>query len=92
VASSISAGLPRLVLFNGVPTYPIVPDEISLGRAVGYNIGGLAGPLATELLKQLLRFEMIANFTHNFFKPFAITFDFTDMNLYITGESLTPGR
>jgi predicted aspartyl protease len=81
------------VLFNGViPAYPIVPDEISLGRAVGRNIRGLAGPLATQLLEQLLKFKTIANFTHNFFKPFAITFDFTDMNLYITGESLKHGR
>jgi tetratricopeptide (TPR) repeat protein len=81
------------VYFNGViPAYPIVPDEISLGRAVGHNIRGLAGPLATQLLEQLLRFKTIANFTHNFFKPFAITFDFTDMNLYITGESLKHGR
>jgi tetratricopeptide (TPR) repeat protein len=80
------------VLFNGViPTYPIVPDKISLGRAVGYNIGGLAGPVATQLLEQLLRFKTIANFTHEFFKPFAITMDFTDMNLYMTGEPLKHG-
>jgi tetratricopeptide (TPR) repeat protein len=66
------------VLFNGViPAYPIVPDEISLGRAVGYNVRGLAGPLSVELLRQVLKFDTIANFTHDFFKPFAITFDFT---------------
>jgi tetratricopeptide (TPR) repeat protein len=81
------------VFFNGViPAYPIVPDEISLGRAVGRNVRGLAGPLATVLLRQILKFDTIANFTHEFFKPFAITMDFTDMDLYITGESLTHGR
>jgi Aspartyl protease/Tetratricopeptide repeat len=81
------------VFFNGViPAYPIMPDEISLGRAVGYKVRGLAGPLSVELLRQVLKFDTIANFTHNFFKPFAITFDFTDMNLYITGESLKHGR
>src|SRR5262249_49352532 len=80
------------VLFNGViPAYPIVPDEISLGRAVGRNVRGLAGPLATLLLRQILKFDTIANFTHDFFKPFAITFDFTDMNLYLAGESLKHG-
>jgi len=80
------------VFFNGViPAYPIVPDQISLGRAVGRNVRGLAGPLATLLLRQILKFDTIANFTHEFFKPFAITMDFTDMNLYITGESLTHG-
>src|SRR5262245_9259648 len=81
------------VLVNGViPAYPIVPDEISLGRAVGHDVRGLAGPLSVELLRQVLKFDTIANFTHDFFKPFTITFDFTDMNLYITGESLEQRR
>jgi hypothetical protein len=28
-------------------------------------------------------FDLIANFTHEFFKPFAITFDYTGMKLSI---------
>jgi tetratricopeptide (TPR) repeat protein len=74
--------------FNGtIEVFPIVPDRISLGRAVGRNVRGIAGPLLGSHGGQIL-FDTIANFTHNFFKPFAITFDYTDMNLYITGESL----
>jgi Aspartyl protease/Tetratricopeptide repeat len=75
--------------FNGViKVYPIVPDEISLGRAVGRNIRGLAFPLPAMLPDELVKFKTIANFTHEFFKPFAITFDYMDMNFYLTGESL----
>lgn len=29
-------------------------------------------------------FQTIANFTHEFFKPFAATFDYLAMNLYVT--------
>jgi hypothetical protein len=78
--------------FNGgIEVFPIVPDRISLGRAVGRNVRGIAGPMLGNRSGQFL-FERIANFTHEFFKPFAITFDFMDMGLYITGESLQDGR
>ena len=42
---------------------------------------GLAGPLPPDLFT----FEVIGSFAHEFYKPFAVTFDFVDMNLYITG-------
>jgi hypothetical protein len=73
----------------GNRTYPITADRISLGRAVGRNVLGNAaekvfpgfpGPGQSAQFG----FDMIANFTHEFFKPFAITFDYTDMNFYIT--------
>jgi hypothetical protein len=70
--------------FNGIDVYRIFPDRISLGDAVGRNVRGIAGPLSVGNLE----FDTIANFTHTFFKPFAITFDYTDMNLYITGKSV----
>jgi hypothetical protein len=31
-------------------------------------------------------FEVIGGFAHEFYKPFAVTLDFVDMNLYITGD------
>jgi len=70
--------------FNGKQVFPITPDQISLGRAVGHDVRGVAGPL---LVDSRFKFRTIANFTHNFFKPFAITFDFVDMNLYIAEAS-----
>ncbi|MFI7636785.1 aspartyl protease family protein [Nonomuraea sp. NPDC049400] len=75
---------------NGVPLYPVTPERISLGRAVGRNVRGFAaaktfpgqpGPGQAEQFG----FEIIANFTHEFFKPFALTFDYTGMNVYVTG-------
>jgi len=68
--------------FNRIAAYPCIPDKASLGGAVAQDIYGIAGPL---LMDDRFRFETIANFTHSFFKPYAITFDFMDMNFYITG-------
>ncbi|WP_242910901.1 aspartyl protease family protein [Actinomadura terrae] len=68
--------------FNGtIKCFPIEASRVSLGRAVGHNIRGVAGPL---LFDDAYGFHTLANITHEFFKPFAITFDYTNMNLYIT--------
>ncbi|TDD79977.1 aspartyl protease family protein [Actinomadura rubrisoli] len=67
--------------FNGTITcYPIHPETSSLGAAVGRRIRGTAGPL---LFDDRFKFDTLANFTHEFFKPYAITFDFADMNFYV---------
>lgn len=68
--------------------YPVTPDRISLGRAVGYGVNGLAseGPAIGApgpSQAQMFGFTPIANFTHEFFKPYAITFDYTEMNVVI---------
>jgi predicted aspartyl protease len=67
--------------------YPIVADKISLGDAVRRNVPGIVarGESRGPLDPNLFTFEVIAAFTHEFYKPFAVTFDFADMNLYITG-------
>jgi hypothetical protein len=73
----------------GNKMYPITADRISLGRAVGRDVPGQAaekvfpgfpGPGQSAQFG----FDMIANFTHEFFKPFAITFDYADMRLFLT--------
>ncbi|WP_329427115.1 aspartyl protease family protein [Streptosporangium sp. NBC_01495] len=73
----------------GAKLYPITAERISLGRAVGRNLRGHAaekvfpgfpGPGQSAQFG----FDLIANFSHEFFKPFAITFDYTDMHLHIT--------
>jgi hypothetical protein len=35
---------------------------------------------------RLFGFDIIANFSHIFYKPYAVTFDFPDMQLYVTGR------
>jgi hypothetical protein len=73
----------------GTKLYPITAERISLGRAVRRNVRGHAaekvfpgfpGPGQSAQFG----FDLIANFTHEFFKPFAITFDYTGMRLSIT--------
>jgi hypothetical protein len=61
--------------------FDVVADEISLGHAVRRDVPGLVGQFPWS---GLFTFEVIAAFTQEFYKPFAVTFDFVDMNLYIT--------
>ncbi|MEU4395726.1 aspartyl protease family protein [Kribbella sp. NPDC023855] len=63
--------------------YPIKPARVSPGRVVGRNLPGLAGPWPW---RQLFGFESIGNFSHEFFKPYAITFDYSAMTFSITKQ------
>ncbi|MFC1438640.1 aspartyl protease family protein [Streptacidiphilus sp. N1-10] len=60
--------------------YPITPDRISIGDAVGRHVPGSVGPTPWEAMTG---FDILGNFTHEFFKPFAVTFDFVGMHLYV---------
>jgi Aspartyl protease len=62
--------------------YPFIADKISLGDAVRRDVPGLIGPP----IQDQFNFEVIGGFAHEFYRPFAVTFDFVDMNLYITGD------
>ncbi|GAA3697459.1 hypothetical protein GCM10022224_074150 [Nonomuraea antimicrobica] len=73
---------------GGIKLYRITAERISLGRAVGRNLPGHAvdkvfpgfpGPGQSARFG----FDLIANFTHEFFKPYAITFDYRSMHLSI---------
>ncbi|TDE49931.1 tetratricopeptide repeat protein [Nonomuraea mesophila] len=73
---------------GGNKLYPITAKRISLGRAVGRNLPGHAaekvfpgfpGPGQSAMFG----FDLIANFSHEFFKPYAITFDYRSMHLSI---------
>jgi tetratricopeptide (TPR) repeat protein len=79
--AGIKVDFDRPGTFNRIPVHPCIPAKASLGKAVARNIYGIAGPLSMD---NRFQFETIANFTHTFFKPHTITFDFTDMNFYIT--------
>jgi predicted aspartyl protease len=65
---------------GGITSYPIQPARISLGATIGRDVPGMAGAWPW---RQLFGFDPIGNFTHEFFKPHAITFDYTAMNFYI---------
>ncbi|HET6711340.1 aspartyl protease family protein [Amycolatopsis sp.] len=73
---------------GGTTVYPITAERISLGGATGHDVRGFAserGGLGIPGPGQAGQFGFtpIANFTHEFFKPFAITFDYTAMRLFI---------
>jgi aspartyl protease/tetratricopeptide repeat protein len=76
---------------GGTLTYPIAPERMALGRAVRHDVHGFAAAQPTPGLpgpglSDQLGFDLQANFTHDFFKPFAITFDYTRMHLDIAGD------
>ncbi|MEU8107214.1 aspartyl protease family protein [Nonomuraea muscovyensis] len=66
---------------GGITFYPIRPARISLGRVAGRDVPGFAGGWPWL---RLFGFETIGNFTHEFFKPHAITFDYAGMTFHIS--------
>ncbi|TDD80063.1 retropepsin-like aspartic protease [Actinomadura rubrisoli] len=72
----------RPVTFSAMDkTYPFVAPTAGLGRAVSRNVYGLASQ--DSALNNRVGFETIGNFSQEFFKAFAVTFDYAGMNLYI---------
>ncbi|MEV5568417.1 aspartyl protease family protein [Spirillospora sp. NPDC052269] len=74
---------------NGAKVYPCRPDRMSMGRAVRHDVPGSAVEkvfpgLPGPGLSALLGFDLMANFTHEFFKPYAVTYDYTSMRLRLT--------
>ncbi len=60
--------------------YPCYPKEVRLGNATAKEAYCLANP------RQPLAphgFDVLGHFSHSFYKPYNITLDFTDMNVYI---------
>jgi Aspartyl protease len=86
VANAQSAGIaidfdhPTPINGGSVAVYPITADRMSIGDTVARHIPGAAGPTPWEGMTQ---FDTIGNFTHEFFKPFAVTYDFVGMNLFV---------
>ncbi|GAA0363622.1 tetratricopeptide repeat protein [Actinoallomurus spadix] len=61
--------------------YPCYPDEARIGPAIAREIYWSAG----DRMVNPTPFDVLAVFGHTFFKPYAVTLDFAEMNLYITG-------
>ncbi|GAA3467524.1 aspartyl protease family protein [Nonomuraea roseola] len=76
----------------GLKTYPVTADRISLGRAVRRDVHGMAAEKVFPGLpgpgqSAQFGFDLIANFTHEFFKPYAVTFDYERMRMSISRSS-----
>lgn len=88
VGMAVDYTRPRRMGGKGTTVYPAVADRISLGRAVGRDVRGFASEdggagIPGPGQAGMFGFTPIANVTHEFFEPFTVTFDYTDMHLYI---------
>ncbi|MFI9550808.1 tetratricopeptide repeat protein [Nonomuraea endophytica] len=73
----------------GIKTYPLTAERAALGSAVRHDVRGHAAEKVFPGLpgpgqSAQFGFDMIANFTHEFFKPYAVTFDYTRMRMSIS--------
>lgn len=60
--------------------YPCYPTEIRLGNAVAREVYCNSAP---QMQADEYGFDSLGGFFHSFYKPYNITLDFTDMNVYI---------
>jgi tetratricopeptide (TPR) repeat protein len=67
--------------------YPCYPKEIRLGNATAKEVYCLTNPGMP--VTQPYGFDVLAHFSHSFYKPYNITLDFTDMNVYIARGKAT---
>ncbi|MFI0942851.1 aspartyl protease family protein [Streptomyces sp. NPDC021020] len=85
-ANAERAGIPvdwdHPIPVNGgtATVYPATAARMSIGAAVAHDVPGTVGPTPWE---GLTGFDLLGNFTHDFFKPFAVTFDYTAMHLFV---------
>jgi Tetratricopeptide repeat len=63
-----------------VTVYPCYPKEVRLGNAAASDIYCFANNRAANAPHG---FDVLGHFSHSFFKPYNVTLDFTDMNVYI---------
>lgn len=66
--------------------YPCYPKEIRLGDAAAMDSYCYADKRSGPFREG---FDILANFSHSFFKPYNLTLDFTDMNVYIARGKAT---
>jgi hypothetical protein len=67
--------------------YPCYPTEIRQGDAAAKEVYCNTNP--NMPVTQPYGFDVLASFFHSFYKPYNITLDFTDMNLYIARGKAT---
>jgi hypothetical protein len=64
------------------PEIPFVLNQLSLGEARGEKIKGLTG-IFPPSLEYAFGFRIAGLISHQFFRPYAVTFDFTGMRLFL---------
>jgi hypothetical protein len=69
-----------------IVSYPCYPREIRLGNATANDVYCYANNRAALGGEG---FDVLAHFSHSFYKPYNVTLDFTDMNVYIAPGKAT---
>jgi len=65
---------------GAVKVTPFVVEQLALGKAVAKNVTGFAGVFPPEL-EHRFGFRIAGLVSHQFFRPYAVTFDFDSMTL-----------
>lgn len=68
---------------------PFVVSDLYLGDARQQNVAGIAGAFPAGL-EHAYGFRIGGLIAHQFFRPYAVTFDFTGMRLYLSGPPPKP--
>jgi hypothetical protein len=66
-----------------------VVNDLYLGEAHRQNVSALAGAFP-PVLEYTYGFRISGLISHQFFRPYAVTFDFTGMRLFLSGPSSKP--
>ena len=68
---------------------PFVVSDLYLGAARQQNVSGLAGAFP-PVLEYTYGFRIAGLISHRFFRPYAVTFDFTGMRIFLSGIPPNP--
>lgn len=74
---------------GGAGTNQFVIENLSLGDASAEKIHGLAGAFPA-FLEHSLGFRIAGMISHQFFRPYALTLDFTGMRLFLSQPTIAP--
>jgi hypothetical protein len=74
---------------RGESMVPFVVNDLYLGEARQQNVSGLAGAFP-PVLEYAYGFRIAGLISHQFFRPYAVTFDFTGMRLFLSGPLAKP--
>ena len=74
---------------RGVNMAPFVVNDLYLGDAHQQNVSALAGAFP-PVLEYTYGFRIAGLISHQFFRPYAVTFDFTAMRIFLSVPSPKP--
>ena len=74
---------------RGESTAPFVVNDLYLGDAHQQNVSALTGAFP-PVLEYTYGFRIAGLISHQFFRPYAVTFDFTGMRLFLSGPPPKP--